>query len=367
MRLRAAPHATLVAAMTLASFVGACGAGGSNEEESPQPVVAARTEVVQAQPFTESLGAIGSVVPRAGHVASLGAPAQARISKVLVAFGEHVRAGQTLVQLEPTTFSASVQSSEAALTAAERNHERLQRLEREGIAPRKDVEQAAAELAKARADAVTSRRAAQLATIRSPIGGVVTRMNAALGAMADPAQPLVEIADPSAVDVVFNTTPGEAARVRAGASVALSASESAGAEVIGSGTVVDVGGTVDSASRSVAVRVRVLSPRRPLRIGENVFGRIAIATRANAVVVPIEALVPEGEGFKVFVVDSSGLAQSREVRVGGRTEKVAEIVEGLSAGERVVTYGAYGMDDSVKVVTPGAPASKDSEAKDGEK
>ena len=80
------------------------------------------------------------------------------------------------------------------------------------------------------------------------------------------------------------------------------------------------------------------------------FGAIAVGSRAAAIVVPIEALVPEGETYKVFVVDANNIAHSRPVTVGGKTTSTAEITEGLKAGERIVTFGAYGMQDSAKVV-----------------
>jgi multidrug efflux pump subunit AcrA (membrane-fusion protein) len=67
--------------------------------------------------------------------------------------------------------------------------------------------------------------------------------------------------------------------------------------------------------------------------------------------VPLEALVPADEGFKVFVVDTGGIAHARPVTLGARADKLAWIKEGLEAGERVVTRGAFGVDDSVKVVT----------------
>jgi hypothetical protein len=86
-------------------------------------------------------------------------------------------------------------------------------------------------------------------------------------------------------------------------------------------------------------------------VGETFDAQIAVATRPRAVVVPLEALVPDGEGFKVFVVDSASVAHATAVTVGARTAKVAEITDGLAGGERVVTYGAYGVEDSVKVST----------------
>src|SRR5438270_533739 len=84
------------------------------------------------------------------------------------------------------------------------------------------------------------------------------------GAAADPSQPLVEVADPAALDIVFNVSPAEAARIRAGDAVELSPGEGSGA-ALGRGVVTSVAATVDAASRAVAVRASA-RPARPLRI-----------------------------------------------------------------------------------------------------
>ena len=93
------------------------------------------------------------------------------------------------------------------------------------------------------------------------------------------------------------------------------------------------------------------------------FGQIVVGTHPNALAVPLEALVPDGEGFKVFVVDAANVAHAQPVTVGARSDSTAEITDGLKGGERVVTYGAYGVEDSVKVTT--APRREDA-AKRGE-
>jgi RND family efflux transporter MFP subunit len=365
---------SLVAAACVAA--GACkkSGDGDDESDSTKAVVAVQTALVTAQGFTETVGAIGTVAPRAGHTASLSAPAQGRVLNVLATAGQTVRANQPLIELDPAPFQANAQSAQAALETAQRAYERQSRLAGEGIVARKDVEQAAADLAKARSDAVTASRQVEQATLRSPISGVVTRMSASLGAMVDASQPLVDIADPNAVDILFNLTPTDAARVGAGAKVTVSAGQNATGEPLGVATVVDVAGTVDSASRSVAARAEAPTTRRPLRIGETVFGQIAVRTVPTALVVPVDALVPEDEGFKVFVVDANGIAHARDVTVGGRTAAVAEILTGLRAGERVVTYGAYGVQDSAKVVPlqaapnrAGAPSKTDTTKPDSAK
>jgi RND family efflux transporter MFP subunit len=338
----------------------------ADAEAKGHPTVSATTVVVVPQGFTETLGAIGTVVVRAGHSATLSAPAPGRVGQVFVSSGQSVRAGEPLIELDQAPFQTALESANAALTAAEQANERQQRLAKEGIIPRKDAEQAAAEVAKARAEALAARRIEQLSTLKSPIDGVITRMSATLGASVDPASPIVEISDPRALDVLLSVTPTDAAHVRPGAKVSLSAGQSANGESLGVGSVADVAGTIDSATRSVAVRVRAPTTRRPLRIGETVFGAIALGTRASAIVVPLEALVPEGEDFKVFVVDENGVAHEQDVKVGAKSATTAEIVEGLKGGERIVTYGAYGVEDSAKVV-PAKDSANAVPLKDSEK
>jgi RND family efflux transporter MFP subunit len=344
--------AVLVLALALAGL--ACKGSEATAEGEVQPVVAAKTAVASVEPFTRTLSAIGSVVARPGRYAALSAPSATRIARVYVSEGQRVGAGQPLVEFEQAQFAAAANAAQVALTAAQRNYERAQRLANEGILPRKDAESAAADLAKARNDAVVAQRAVQLSVLRSPVTGVVTRMVAVLGAPADAGQVLVEIADPSAFDVVLALGPTEASSILPGRRVDLTAGNKAGGESIGGGSVASVGAAVDSGSRSVQIRVTVTTPARALRLGESVMGTIAVETRPDAVVVPVEALVPGDEpgSYKVFVVDRTGTARSREVTVGGRTETKAEITDGLKGGEVVVTKGAYGLEDSAKIALP---------------
>jgi RND family efflux transporter MFP subunit len=325
-------------------------------EGETKAVVTAKTALASVEPFTHTISAIGSVVARPDRYAALSAPAPTRIARVYVSSGQRVAAGAPLVEFERVAFNAAANGAAAALTAAQRNYERAERLAREGIVPRKDVEQAAAELGAARAASVTARRSQQLSVLRSPVPGVVTRMSAVLGAPADAGQVLVEVADPSAFDVVLLLGPTEAGVVRPGAPATITAGEKTGGELLGTGTVASIGAAVDSSSRSVSVRVAIKSPKRALRLGESVFGEIAVETHPNAIVVPVEALVPDAGGYKVFVVNKAGTALERSVKVGERTPTKVEILEGLSGGEMVVTQGAFGVEDSATVKKP-APAT----------
>jgi multidrug efflux pump subunit AcrA (membrane-fusion protein) len=112
----------------------------------------------------------------------------------------------------------------------------------------------------------------------------------------------------------------------------------------------DVSATIDSTTRNVSVRVVIPASVRPLKVGETIYGDVAIAVRPNVITIPVEALVPEGDKFKVFVVDAKNVVHATDVTVGSRDQKVAEIKSGLTVGSRVVTYGAYGLEDGATVV-----------------
>jgi RND family efflux transporter MFP subunit len=339
----------ILAALTLSA--GACAKKTDNSDEKTQAVVTAQVAAVTAERFIETADAVGAVVARAGHIASLAAPSPTRVSKVYVSFGAQVKAGDPLVEFEQPAFDAAAVGADASLSAAEKESDRAKRLADAGVISRKDAEVAAADLGVARLNAVNAKRARELSTLRSPIDGVVTRMNAVLGASADPASVMVEVSDPSAVDALLTLSPADAARVRVGDDVALHAGAGASGAAIAGGRVANISAVVDSASRGVPVRAEITSGAGAVRIGQTVFGRIAVAEHVKAVVVPLDALVPTGEGFKVFVVDDKGIAESRPVKIGGRTDHAAWITDGLKPGERIVTQGAYGVDDSTKVDT----------------
>jgi RND family efflux transporter MFP subunit len=322
----------------------------AGDEDAKDHAVTVRTAVAAARAFPQSVRAIGTVMPRPGHYADLGAPAPTRVARVFVVPGDRVKAGDPLIEFERAPFEAGARTAEAALTAAQATRARAARLTEAGVLPRRELDQAETDLAQAQANVVTARRSLELATLRAPLGGVVTRMSAVVGQPADPAQTIVEVVDPDALDIVFSLSASQAALVRPGAEVRVSAGQDGDGESLGTATVTGVAAEVDSAARVVQVRARMTHASRTLRVGESVAGKITTGVHAGAITVPAEALVPDGDAFKVFVVGDSDLARARSVTVGARADSLVEITRGLAAGETVVTYGAYGMQDSVKVV-----------------
>jgi cobalt-zinc-cadmium efflux system membrane fusion protein len=354
--IRATPARALFVLTALVA-TGCQSSAPSDESSSANSTpIRVRTVVVAEHPFVETLRATGTAIPRVGHVATLSAPAPTRVLRVFVAVGETVQAGAPLIALDRTAFEAASQSADVALRTASAAYERAQRLLAAGVIARKDVEAAQAALAQARANAVIAQRVHELGVLRAPMRGVVSQLNAVVGATADVSQPLVTVIDPSAIDVLFNVSPDEARRIKRGTAVALYSpnpavrTTPASSGSLGHAVVAEIGASVDSATRAVTVRARITDPTPRIRAGETVIGMIALNTVPAAIAVPVDALVPEGDTALVYVVDRNGVAHARNVSVGPRNDQAVVITQGLVAGERVVTYGADGVADSAKVV-----------------
>ena len=329
----------------------ACGKSDTGGEADVTPVVTVETAQVTTAAFTPMIRAVGTVVSSPTGYAELSAAAPSRVARVLVTGGQSVKAGEPLVELDAATSRAASNGADAALAAAQSAYDRASQLAQQGIVPRKTVDQARSDLAQAKAAAVGAHRTYALSTLRSPISGVVTKMNAVAGASADPAQVLVAVADPAALQVLLQLSPVDAGSVRRGAVVTLADNDTPSAAVVAHGVVITVGAAIDSATRAVPVRVHVASSTRALRLGETLTGKVAITGSKSAMSIPSNALVPDSTGFKVYVV-KQGIAYATPVEIGTRGDSLVQITKGLAVGQTVVTTGAYGLEDSSKVTVP---------------
>jgi len=158
-------------------------------------------------------------------------------------------------------------------------------------------------------------------------------MSAVMGASVDPSQSLVEVADPSALDVVFNVTARRGARIPAATRVTVTAGEGAGGEALGEAMVTTVGAAVDSASRAVAC-ARAASPARPLRTVNRCSGSRHGRARSGR-----ERCRSRPWCRRATAIRSSWWTApvctraARDARCAHRD--VVEIVTGLAAGETV--------------------------------
>jgi cobalt-zinc-cadmium efflux system membrane fusion protein len=191
----------------------------------------------------------------------------------------------------------------------------------------------------------------QLYSLRSPLGGVVLEKNINPGQEVRPDQmlasapqlfaPLFLVSDPSKLWVVMDATEKELKSVEAGQEVIIRGS--AYPDRAFTGVIDYVSDSLDPASRTVKIRVKVPNPDRALK-GEMLV-TVEIPQRlASGVQVPVSAIFLKGDDHYVFVQSGPGEFLKKQVRLGPQTEKDVVVLDGVHQGDKVVTAGTLFLD-----------------------
>jgi Cu(I)/Ag(I) efflux system membrane fusion protein len=192
--------------------------------------------------------------------------------------------------------------------------------------------------------------------VSAPIGGYVVKKNVVQGTYVQPGTVLFEIADLSKVWVLADVYEYEIGRVTLGqaADVVVSAYP----DDRFSGKVGFIYPTVDTTTRTL--RIRLEFENKELKLRPGMYGDVMIQLgAAEGLTVPAEALVDTGEHQYVFLAKPGGRYEPRRVRAGARSGDKVRILEGLAAGEVVVTTANFLLDSEsrLRAVIEGAPQS----------
>jgi len=289
-----------------------------------------------------------------------------RIVAVYVEAGDHVKRGQLLAKIDDSVMvqqvnrlAASLEQAQAqaALSAAE--YRRAQGVEAAGALSAEDIE-------KRRATAVTDAAnvkvvAAQLAEARArlarthitaPVEGTVLTRKAEAGQIANPGgEVLFRVASGGEVEMRGQIAEQDLAQVKTGQTATVYLT---GIDRPFTGQVRLLGAIIDPQTRLGDIRIQ-LKPDPALRPGA--FARAVVAVnKAQRPVLPQTAVMADGNGSYVLIVNSAGKVERRAVRVSGTTGTGVIIAEGIAGSERVVaTAGGFLRDgEAVKIAPPAA-------------
>lgn len=310
------------------------GARGAAAGGPPTVEVAA----AQAMRLQDEVRAVGTLRSRQGVM--LRPEVSGRIARLGFSDGQRVRRGQVLVQLDDTLQRAQQQQAEAQASIARTNLQRNRELAGQNFVSQSAVDQSVAALEVAEAQVALAR--AQLLRMRivAPFDGVTGIRLVNVGDYVKDGADLVNVDDVGAVLVDFRLPEGVVSRLKLAQEVDVTLDGLPGRNFKGRVEAID--SQLDANGRSLLVRARLDNPQGVLRPGMFARASIVFAVREQAVVVPEEALVPQGGKQYVLKVVASGqgtVTQRVEARLGLRVPGKAEILQGLKVGDMVVTAG----------------------------
>jgi membrane fusion protein (multidrug efflux system) len=267
--------------------------------------------------------------------------------------GQQVAKGDRLFSIEATVLQAEVNEARANVEQSEAAYKRAQELVKNNLISATDYDAARANYNVSVARLRSAESRLSKTEIRAPFDGFIGLRRINVGDYATIGQELVNVVrlDPLRVD--FSVPETLLSRVQPGQTIEVTVGAFRGEVFEGVVTAIDP--QIDVAGHSMAIRARLPNPELKLRPG--LFAQVAVSLAVNpdALLVPEEAIWPMGNNKTLFVVED-GIAKQRIVMLGDRKPGLAEVIEGLAAGEEVVVAGQMKLFDGAAVRTIPATA-----------
>jgi len=328
-----------------------------------------RWSAAVATPLSDFVELTGRLVVDDDHTARLSPSVKGRVTAVRANVGDPVLQGQPLVILQSEEASsrradlakanAELTERQAALTFARTARERAERLLALKAGSTQDVERARTEEAVAQAGLSQAQSSVDHArttmslldvdatgqiVLKSPMAGIVVGRDAVAGAVIDVGVAALTVTDPSSLWLEFGAPDRVAALLTPGRRVQFDVASLSGTF---EGRILRVNGAVDPATRLVTVRAAVANTARTLRPEMFVTVRAETAPARPSVTVPLDAVQLLDEHPVVFLAEPDGHGGAkfvrREVQTGATANGQTHIVSGVSAGDVVVTEGAFAV------------------------
>lgn len=344
--------------------------GPVEQEVTPSP---ARVSVVTLEPvrleLTEDLPA--RVAPF--QVAEIRPQVSGIVQRRLFEQGTDVSAGQPLFEINPAPFRAEVETAEAALQKAEAElaNARAQSARLESLVRGQSVsrqayddavsksQQAAAEVAQARATLSRRRLDLEFSTVASPIAGRIDQELVTVGALvgSSDSTPMARVQQIDKVYVDVQRSASSLESLQDAMAAQPSLDNGLPVTILGSnGTPYDVTGrilfsgiNVDASTGDLLLRVLVDNPNRRLLPGMFVRARVPYARYDNALTVPQQSVVRIGGKPYVWLIGDSDKAVMVSVELGELANGNYRIKTGVTEGQKVVVEGIERLSDGVEV------------------
>jgi membrane fusion protein (multidrug efflux system) len=333
---------------------GSAGAAPAPRSEGGAGPVSVEITAVKTARLQDDAQAVGSL--RSRQAVTLKPETAGRVARIAFADGQTVKRGALLVQLDDTLQRAELSQASAQLSIARANLKRNEELLAQSFVAARVVDESRAALQVAEAQVALADARLQRMRITAPFDGTLGLRSINLGQYVKDGDDLVNLEDTSRLTVDFRLPERYQNRIAPGQTVQVQLDALPGQRY--QARVLAVDPLLDANGRSIAVRAEMpAAPGQELRPG--MFARVLIVFSVDdkALVVPEEALVPQGERQYVYVIDEQGQGDARkrtsrrvEVTLGVRRGADVQITQGLKAGDTVVVAGQQRLQRDGTVV-----------------
>ncbi|WP_455365618.1 efflux RND transporter periplasmic adaptor subunit [Kaarinaea lacus] len=314
------------------------------------PAMPVEVAIVSQDTVNVDISAVGTL--QANESVTIRPQISGRIETIHFDEGQAVRKAAKLFSLDASEYRAQVTESEATVKLAQLKFNRSQDLLKKKLISQQQYDEDAAKLDEVKAQLALYKDRLAKTEIRAPFSGVLGLRKVSPGDVVQPGQELVNLEDIHLLKLDFRAPEVYLSELRTGLDVTVVTD--AFPDEVFNGKVYAIAPRVDEASRSILLRAQISNDRGMLRPGIFAKVQLRLASRANALLVPEEALWPVGRDMFVYrVVD--GKALMSKIKIGKRLKGRVEVLEGLSAGDTVITAGQMKLRNEAPVMPINQP------------
>ena len=318
---------------------------------------------VKSVRMAQGLTAVGSL--RSDESVTIRPEVAGRISEIGFREGQRVAKGSTLIRFDASVQRAELAQAEANLGLSKSRIERSRDLFNKGFISAQARDEAESNFKVAQATYDLSQARLTKLEIKAPFSGIVGLRTVSIGDYVKDGQDIVNLEEIDPLKVDFKIP--EIYLKQVAVSQSLQITLDAFPNQTFQGKVFAINPLVDTNGRSIVIRATVKNTDARLRPGMFARVRLLFSDERDSVAVPEQSLIPVGDEQYLFkVVD--GRAQRFKVEIGQRRDGQVEVLQGLVAGEVVVTAGQLKLRDGsqVKIADEARPRTENSKsASDG--
>ncbi|WP_426537055.1 efflux RND transporter periplasmic adaptor subunit [Bradyrhizobium sp. McL0615] len=300
-----------------------------------------------------------------------------QINRIAFQEGKFVKEGDTLVEIDPRPFQATLDQAKAKKVQDEANLANanldLQRFTKLGEfatrqqtdTQRSTVAQLTAQIAADTASIENAQTQLDYATIKAPFSGVAGLRQVDVGNIVNAATQtgIVSIAQIEPIAVIFTAPEDQLPAIKAALNASppkVIALSTDGKRVLSTGTLALINNQVDTTSGTIRLKAVFDNKDHALWPGQSVSTRLLIKTLKDATVVADDAVQHGPDGLYAYAVNTENKAELRKIKVTNSIDGRSVVDEGLSPGQQVITSGQYKVQPGALVST--AVASSDAGA-----
>jgi RND family efflux transporter MFP subunit len=366
--------AALVLAVA-AVFAGALGcgktsAGGDSAGAGAMQAMPVQVQVAKSEKIPDETEYLSLLKSR--HSSIINPQVEGQITKILVSSGDRVKAGQTLLQIDPLKQEATVSSQEATRVAQQANLnyakvqlDRQKRLFEAGVVPKQDLDNAQttydAALAQLKSleQQVTSQQVElHYYAVAAPTDGIVGDIPVRVGDRVGVTTLLTTVDQPGPVEAYIYVPADRARNLRIGVPVHLV--DTAGNDLANS-KITFISPQVDTDTQTVLAKATVENSKGTLRIAQQVRAQLIWGAHEGTVIPILAVTRINGEFFAFLSQQENGktVARQKLLRVGETVGNDYAVEDGIKAGDHIIVTGLQFLRDGAPVmetVVDGQPA-----------